>query len=68
MQKEHFSTLKGEFLPYLVKKQMSKATPSTVGSNNNQVSDTQSELGTSIKQEDIFGVSWKTKNSFIFLL
>ncbi|KAM7343537.1 eukaryotic translation initiation factor 2B subunit gamma [Cochliomyia hominivorax] len=51
-KKEHFSTLKGEFLPYLVKKQMSKASDSTVSNNTNQVSDTQSELGTSIKQED----------------
>ncbi|XP_065367257.1 translation initiation factor eIF2B subunit gamma [Calliphora vicina] len=53
-KKEHFSTLKGEFLPYLVKKQMAKAAGS--GSNANHVSDTQSELGTSIKQEEnIFG-------------
>ncbi|XP_023306743.2 translation initiation factor eIF-2B subunit gamma [Lucilia cuprina] len=51
-KKEHFSTLKGEFLPYLVKKQMANA----AACNANHVSDTQSELGTSIKQEEnIFG-------------
>ncbi|XP_037822182.1 translation initiation factor eIF-2B subunit gamma [Lucilia sericata] len=53
-KKEHFSTLKGEFLPYLVKKQMARA--AGTGGNANHVSDTQSELGTSIKQEEnIFG-------------
>ncbi|XP_061396538.1 translation initiation factor eIF-2B subunit gamma [Musca vetustissima] len=39
---ENFSTLKGEFLPYLIKKQMAK---SSGHSTTNPVSDTQSELG-----------------------
>lgn len=57
LQKEHFSTLKGEFLPYLVKKQMSKSLGNT-STHTTPVSDTQSELGTCTKQEvDIFGVS-----------
>ncbi|XP_075165309.1 eukaryotic translation initiation factor 2B subunit gamma [Haematobia irritans] len=49
---ENFSTLKGEFLPYLIKKQMAK---SSGHSTTNPVSDTQSELGLGTKQsENIF--------------
>ncbi|XP_013118657.1 translation initiation factor eIF-2B subunit gamma [Stomoxys calcitrans] len=49
---ENFSTLKGEFLPYLIKKQMAK---SSGHSTTNPVSDTQSELGLGTKQnESIF--------------
>ncbi|XP_037953760.1 translation initiation factor eIF-2B subunit gamma [Teleopsis dalmanni] len=45
IKKDHFTTLKGEFLPYIIKKQMSKKTVSNVP-------DTQSEIGVSNKQED----------------
>lgn len=55
LQNENFSTLKGEFLPYLIKKQMAK---SSGHSTTNPVSDTQSELGLGTKQGDnIFDVS-----------
>uniref|UniRef100_T1PIV6 Translation initiation factor eIF2B subunit gamma n=1 Tax=Musca domestica TaxID=7370 RepID=T1PIV6_MUSDO len=48
-QNENFSTLKGEFLPYFIKKQMAKASGH---STTNPVSDTQSELGLGTKQGD----------------
>ncbi|XP_055917611.1 translation initiation factor eIF-2B subunit gamma [Eupeodes corollae] len=44
-RKENFSTLKGEFLPYIIKKQMSRTQQSTP-------IDAQSEVGLSMKPED----------------
>ncbi|KAL9913344.1 eukaryotic translation initiation factor 2B subunit gamma [Glossina fuscipes fuscipes] len=49
-KKEHFSTLKGEFLPYIVKKQMAKSgKPNVIPTT---ISDTQSDLGLNRKGED----------------
>ncbi|XP_014099512.2 translation initiation factor eIF2B subunit gamma [Bactrocera oleae] len=50
LKKENFSTLKGEFLPYIIKKQMSKKPGSSAAAP-----DMQSEVGVTIKLEnDIF--------------
>lgn len=63
LQNENFSTLKGEFLPYLIKKQMAK---SSGHSTTNPVSDTQSELGLGTKQGDnIFDVSIRIFRIFL---
>ncbi|CAD7013172.1 unnamed protein product [Ceratitis capitata] len=50
LKKENFSTLKGEFLPYIIKKQMSKKSGSSVAAP-----DMHSEVGVNLKSEnDIF--------------
>lgn len=51
MQKDNFSTLKGEFLPYIIKKQMSRMShPSHIEAT--------SEVGVNLKfEDDIFQVS-----------
>uniref|UniRef100_A0A1A9W9Q5 Translation initiation factor eIF2B subunit gamma n=1 Tax=Glossina brevipalpis TaxID=37001 RepID=A0A1A9W9Q5_9MUSC len=49
-KKEHFSTLKGEFLPYIVKKQMAKA--DKTNPIPAMISDSQSELGLNHTAED----------------
>ena len=52
MQKDNFSTLKGELLPYLIKKQMSKRIAAQILQGNSL------ETGGSAKQEvDILSVS-----------
>lgn len=45
LQKENFSTLKGEFLPYIIKKQMFKNSTTTQESSN-------SDAAVNLKPED----------------
>ncbi|XP_011188620.1 translation initiation factor eIF-2B subunit gamma [Zeugodacus cucurbitae] len=57
LKKENFSTLKGEFLPYLIKKQMSKKSGSSAAPP-----DMHSEVGVNIKLEnDIFHYASNTQ-------